>query len=74
MEENLPRDHKDVGLAYNNIGVAYYHLRQDSLALSSFKKALEIYRKSLPDDHELVQDCKRNIEMTQPDVRSYRMH
>ena len=47
----LPKDHPDIAVSLNNLGVVQQDLREYAAAKASYEEALAIYRKALPKDH-----------------------
>lgn len=62
MKKALPPSHPSLATMYYNIGVSYSDLHNYENALECFKKALSIFKISLPDNHPYIQQTLENIK------------
>ena len=54
-ERTLPSDHAEIGITHHNLGQVYRAKEKGSdLALKHYRKAIEIYMKSLPRQHPYI--------------------
>lgn len=63
QESNLPMDHPNLAIAYNNVGMTYGTLGYNDKALEYMMRALSIQEKIIPYDHAVIVMICRNIGM-----------
>ncbi|UJR22890.1 hypothetical protein I4U23_025918 [Adineta vaga] len=59
--QELPVDHLDVGMAFNNIGTIYTDRGQYKIAKAYLRKAMKIFRKTLPARHLNIAEVYLNL-------------
>ena len=60
-------------LSYNNLGVAYSHLRQYSKAKENHEKALTITKEIYDEKHNIVAQSYSNLGCTYSDLNQYHL-
>jgi tetratricopeptide (TPR) repeat protein len=58
-------NHPSVATNWNNLGLAYYEMKQYKPAEEYLKKALQIREKFLGNDHPYTKGTRRGLEMVQ---------
>ncbi|CAF4362467.1 unnamed protein product, partial [Rotaria sordida] len=60
-QKNLPSNHPDLAISYNNIGSVYFEIGEYQKALPFFERALNILKQSVPANHPHLQSVQETI-------------
>ena len=71
IEKNLPENHPSLAITYNNLGCLYSRMKNESLALDNYNKALNIQLVSLPPNHPQLASSYATIGTLLLDIKDY---